>query len=29
MDIRTGELEKNFIPRICRTVIRTCAKWHY
>lgn len=29
MDIRTGEVDKLYTPRIQRTVIRSCAKWNY
>ena len=29
MDIRTGEVDRSTLPRIARTVIRSCAKWHY
>lgn len=29
MDIRTGEVDRSMKPRIARTVIRSCAKWHY
>lgn len=29
MDIRTGEVDRSYTPKICRTVIRSCAKWHY
>jgi exoribonuclease R len=29
MDIRRGELITSFKPVIKRSVIRSCAKWHY
>lgn len=29
MDIRNGEIDRSYTPRIARTVIRSCAKWHY
>ena len=29
MDKRTGEIVKEFKPKIARTVIRSCAKWNY
>ena len=29
MDIRKGELDPTFEPKITRSVIRTCAKWNY
>lgn len=29
MNIKTGELDRTEPPRIARTVIRSCAKWHY
>ena len=29
MDIRTGTLDETHQPRIQRSVIRSCAKWHY
>ena len=29
MDMRTGEVDKSFVPKIARTVMRSCAKWNY
>ena len=29
MDIIKGELDPTFPPKICRTVINSCAKWNY
>ena len=29
MDMRTGEVDKSFVPKIARTVMRSCDKWNY
>lgn len=29
IDINTGEIDKSYIPKICRSVMRSCAKWNY
>ena len=29
LDITTGEVDKSFQPKLARTIMRSCAKWHY
>lgn len=29
MNIRNGEIDRSYTPRIERTVMRSCAKWNY
>ena len=29
ININTGELDRSFTPQLCRTVMRSCAKWNY
>jgi DIS3-like exonuclease 2 len=29
MDIRNGEIDRTFQPKIARSVINSCAKWNY